>query len=205
VTRGPSEAGRNAAILAVGSSTGGTVAFEALAKGLPRAHPPLVLAQHLPADFVPRFAERLSQVLGSRVGVAKGGETLAPGEIWIAPGTHHLRVRSSGGRLVTELHDAPPVNHHKPSVDVLLESVARAAGPDAIGVMLTGMGSDGARGLLAMREAGAATIGQAADSCVVYGMPRAAKELGAVLQELPLSQIAGRIGQILGTRAVGAR
>ncbi|MEQ1504533.1 MAG: chemotaxis-specific protein-glutamate methyltransferase CheB [Myxococcota bacterium] len=147
------EARAATSLIAVGSSTGGTAAFEVFARGLPRGHPCVVLAQHLPIDFVSRFAERLDDVLPSKVAVARGGEVLAPGHIFVAPATHHLRVRRDGARLVTELLDAENVNFHKPSVDVLLLSVASVCARHAVGVILTGMGSDGAKGLLAMRRA----------------------------------------------------
>lgn len=184
-------------VIAVGSSTGGTVAFETFAEGLPSGHPPVVLAQHLPPEFVPRFADRLSENLQSRVAVAQGGEKLAPNTIWIAPGTHHLQIRREGTDLVTELHDGPPVNFHRPSCDVLLESVARAAGRSAVGVILTGMGADGARGLLAMRVAGATTFAQDEESCVVYGMPRAAAELGAAQHVVAIDRMAAKVTNAL--------
>lgn len=184
-------------VIAVASSTGGTVAFDTFASGLPVGHPPVVLAQHLPADFVPRFVERLSDSLAAQVRVATGNERLLPNTVWVAPGTHHLQVRREGGVLFTELLDGPPVNFHRPSCDVLLESVARAAGRDAIGVILTGMGADGARGLLALKNVGACTFAQDEESCVVYGMPRAAVELGAAREIVPLDRLATRVSAML--------
>lgn len=194
---------RPVSVIAVGSSTGGTVAFETFARGLPPGHPCVVVAQHLPTEFVPRFADRLNEVLASKVSVAQGGESLVPGHIYVAPGTHHLRIRREGVGLVTELWDADNVNFHKPSCDVLLTSVATVAGRGAVGVILTGMGADGARGLLAMRRSGAATLAQDEATSVVYGMPRAAMELGAAEEQLPLEHLAGRIGQMI--LATGAR
>lgn len=190
----------NTKVVAVGSSTGGTVAFEAFAQGLPAGHPAVVLAQHLPVEFVPRFVERLADLLPAKVAVAAGSERLVPNTIWVAPGTHHLRVRRDGVHLVTELFDAPPVNFHRPSCDVLLESVARAAGRDAIGVILTGMGADGAKGLLAMRNAGATTFAQDEGTSVVYGMPRAAAELGAAKEVVPIDRMAARVVSALSAR-----
>lgn len=180
-------------LIAVGSSTGGTVAFETFAAGLPQGHPCVVLAQHLPIDFIPRFAERLSEILPSTIAVAEGGEELRPGHIYIAPGTHHLQVRKESGRLVTSLYDGPLVNFHKPSVDVLMLSVAASAGRAAAGVMLTGMGADGARGMLAMKQAGSFTVVQDEASCVVYGMPRSALEIGAACDQQPLDRLAQRV------------
>lgn len=166
-------------VIAVGSSTGGTVAFERFAASLPGDAPCVVLAQHLPTGFVPRFAERLDSVLPHRVTVALGGEVCRPGQIFIAPAHAHLRLRKRGAELVTELFDGDKVNHHRPSVDVLFASVAAAARRTAVGVLLTGMGRDGARGMLTMKAAGAATMVQDEASCSVFGMPRAALEMGA--------------------------
>ncbi|MEZ4240370.1 MAG: chemotaxis-specific protein-glutamate methyltransferase CheB [Myxococcota bacterium] len=184
-------------VIAVGSSTGGTVAFEQFARRLPRPFPPVVLVQHLPPGFVARFVERLHSELGVDARVAAGGEVLAPNQIFVAPASHHLKVRRQGDELVTELWDAPPVNHHRPSADVLMCSVASAVGRRAVGVILTGMGADGAKGLLAMRRAGAPTLAQDEASCVVYGMPRAAMELGAASEQLPLLQIPSRVGELV--------
>jgi two-component system chemotaxis sensor kinase CheA len=149
-------------------------------------------AAHLPADFVQRFASRLAEVLRSEVVVARGAEVCRPGLIVVSPATHHLRVRRQGSQLTTELFAGAPVNQHVPSCDVLLSSVAKACGGAAVGLILTGMGSDGARGLLEMRRAGAATLAQDEATSVVFGMPRAARDLGAVDELLPLPDLARR-------------
>lgn len=188
-------------VIAVGSSTGGTNAFETFARALPPEHPGVVLAQHLPQDFVPRFAERLGSVLQSRVAVARGGEPCEPGTIYIAPATHHLEVKREGAALVTSLSDAGPVNHHRPSCDVLLHSVAVACPRRAVGVILTGMGHDGAAGLLAMRRTGSLTFAQDEATSVVYGMPRAAMEIGAVVEQLPIDKLGRRVMELLAERA----
>lgn len=187
-----------ASLIAVGSSTGGTAAFEVFARSLPPGHPCVVLAQHLPADFVPRFADRLAEVLPSKVRVAEGGEPLVPDHIYIAPATHHLRLSRGPGPTLTDLWDADSVNFHRPSVDVLMLSVASSAmARRAVGVMLTGMGADGAKGLLAMRRAGSVTLGQDEASSVVYGMPRAAAALGAVMEQHPPEMLAARSLELL--------
>lgn len=188
-------------LIAVGSSTGGTQAFEQFVRGLPAGHPCVVLAQHLPPDFVPRFVERLSQAVPSRVQVARNGEVCRPATILVAPATHHLKVRRNGAQVEAELVAGPPVNHHVPSCDVLLQSVARVCGGSAVGVILTGMGHDGAAGLLEMRRAGAVTFAQDEASSVVYGMPRAAAELGAATHVLPLDRLARAVMEQIAKRA----
>lgn len=198
---GISPARAASSLIAVGSSTGGTVAFETFAKGLPSGHPCVVLAQHLPIDFVPRFVARLSEALRSKVAVAKGGEVCQPGHIYVAPATHHLRVARSGANVITEVVLGAPVNHHIPSCDVLLSSVAKVSGGSSVGVILTGMGHDGARGLLDMRRAGAPTFAQDEATSVVYGMPRAALEVGGAEVVLPIDQLAGAVMQRLASRA----
>ncbi|MCA9493337.1 MAG: chemotaxis-specific protein-glutamate methyltransferase CheB [Myxococcales bacterium] len=186
------------AVIAVGASTGGPQAFETFVKGLPPGHPTVVLTQHLAADFIKRFTDRLATLVRSRVLVAQGNEPLLANHILVAPGTHHLRIRREGTGWRTELYDGLPVNFHKPSVDVLMSSVAEAAGRRAAGVLLTGMGNDGAQGLLQMRRAGGFTLAQDRESCVVYGMPRAAVELGAVGEQLALDRLAQRAVELVG-------
>ena len=180
-------------VLAVGASTGGTVAIEHFLGGLPVDCPGVLVTQHMPAMFTARYAERLRRVLPLDVRQAQDGDAVVDGCVLIAPGDRHMSLARDGARYLVRLIDGPPVNFHRPSVDVMFSSVARLAGSNAIGVLLTGMGKDGARGLLAMREAGAPTVGEAASTCVVYGMPAAAKELGAVAQELPLDGIANAV------------
>ncbi|SDW89313.1 two-component system, chemotaxis family, response regulator CheB [Albimonas donghaensis] len=181
------------ALIAVGASTGGVGALAELLEGLPHDLPPVVITQHMPEGYTDRFARRLRDKLGRDVAEARDAEPLTSGMVRIAPGSRHLEVQIGGRRLLTRLGDSTPVTGHCPSVDVLFGSVARAAGPGAVGVILTGMGRDGAAGLRAMRGAGAATLGQSERTCVVYGMPRAARELGAVEEEHDLDRLAARI------------
>ena len=181
------------AIIAVGASTGGTEAIRQVFEALPERLPPIVVVQHIPAVFSRAFAERLNGACRLEVREAAGGEVLTPGLALIAPGDSHLLVRWQGARYVAEVRDGPRVCYQRPSVDVLFRSVAEAAREHGVGILLTGMGSDGARGLLEMRKAGARTIAQDARTCVVYGMPREAERAGAVEVTLPLEAIASRI------------
>ncbi|HBD87117.1 MAG TPA: chemotaxis protein CheB [Clostridiales bacterium] len=176
-------------IIAMGASTGGTEALFSILKRLPTALPGIVIVQHIPPVFSGMFAERMDRATGFHVKEAENGDLVEAGKVLIAPGNMHLRVKKSGGRLLAEVSSGEKVSGQRPSVDVLFESVAAACGGKAVGVILTGMGSDGARGLLAMRNAGARTIGQNAASCVVYGMPKAAYDLGAVEKQFSLSSI----------------
>lgn len=180
-------------LIAIGASTGGVGAIGQLFQALPPGLPPILLTQHMPAGYTGRFARRLAAETGQDVAEAREGERLGAGMIRIAPGDIHLLVERAGAGLVTRLRGSGPVSGHCPSVDRLFHSVAEAAGEQALGIILTGMGRDGAEGLLAMRRAGARCLGQSAQSCVVYGMPKAAKALGAVSEELPLALIAERI------------
>lgn len=177
-------------ILAIGASTGGTEALKDVLIGLPRNAPGTVIVQHMPANFTGPFAERLNSLCAMEVREARNGDSITPGVVLIAPGDYHMVVRRSGARYYVEIGSGEKISGHRPSADVLLNSVAKIAGANAIGVILTGMGADGARGLLAMRNAGAKTIGQNEDSCVVYGMPKIAYDIGAVEKQLPLDQIA---------------
>jgi two-component system, chemotaxis family, protein-glutamate methylesterase/glutaminase len=176
-------------VIAVGASTGGTVAFEQLLRGLPCNMPGLVLTQHMPREFTALYAQRLHQIGILQVRESKGGEMIVPGQVFIAPGGKHLKVMRSGASYFTALDDGPQVHFQKPSCDILFRSVAEHCGKNAVGVLLTGMGADGAQGLLEMRQKGAVTLAQDEKSCVVYGMPRAAAELGAVQQMLPLQSL----------------
>ncbi|WP_257450920.1 protein-glutamate methylesterase/protein-glutamine glutaminase [Archangium lipolyticum] len=176
-------------VVAVGASTGGTEALRQFLMPMPPDCPGIVIVQHMPEQFTTAFAKRLNELCRIEVREAAPGDRVQQGRALIAPGNRHLRVKRSGGYYRVEVLDGPRVSGHIPSVDVLFHSVARAAGANAVGVLLTGMGDDGADGLLAMRQAGAATIAQDEASCVVFGMPRAAIERGAVDEVLPISRI----------------
>ncbi len=180
-------------LVAIGASTGGVGALAELLEGLPPDLPPVVVTQHMPEGYTERFARRLNEKLKRDVSEARDGEPLRPGMVRIAPGSRHAEVHGANGLYQMKLGGGEPVSGHCPSVDVLFGSVARAAGAGAVGVILTGMGRDGAAGLRAMRGAGAATLGQSERTCVVYGMPRAARELGAVEEEHDLDRLAARI------------
>lgn len=176
-------------LVAIGASTGGTEAIRAILTRLPENAPPVVVAQHMPAGFTAAFAASLQAECRIHVREAVHGEPVRSGTALVAPGDRHLRVVRDGAGLCVQLGADAPVSRHRPSVDALFHSVADAAGARAVGVLLTGMGDDGAAGLLAMRRAGAATIAQDEASSVVWGMPRAAVELGAAARVLPLAQI----------------
>ena len=180
-------------VLVLGASTGGTQAIELLLKQLPSNAPGTVIVQHMPAGFTRTFSERLNSECDLEVREAKNGDTVIPGRVLIAPGNQHMLVKRSGAQYEVEVKDGPLVGRHRPSVDVLFNSAASFLGSNAIGVMLTGMGKDGAKGMLAMKNAGGHNIAQDEKSCVVYGMPRAAVEEGAVDDILPLGKIAERI------------
>lgn len=177
-------------VIAMGSSTGGVEALRDIFSVLPENSPPIVMTQHMPALFTTSFASRLNNISAVKVAEAYNGAQLQTGHAWLAPGGSHLRVVRRGGFFVCQLDDGPLVSGHRPSVDVLFDSVAQTVRDKAVGVILTGMGKDGAQGLLHMRRMGASTVGQSESSCVVYGMPRAAAMVGAVEVELPLREIA---------------
>ncbi len=180
-------------VVALGTSTGGTQALEAVLSALPVDSPGLVIVQHMPEAFTAAFAQRLNTVCDIEVREAVHGDRVHTGLALIAPGGRHLVLERNGAQYRVAVVDGPPVSRHRPSVDVLFRSVARAAGRNALGVIMTGMGDDGARGLKEMREAGARTLGQDEDSCVVYGMPKEAMKLGGVERELPLHAIPAAI------------
>ena len=180
-------------IVALGASTGGTEAIKEVLVRLPPDAPGMVIAQHIPEAFSGPFAQRMDGCSQVRVFEAQDGQQILPGHVYIAPGSHHLLVARDGARFVCRLNDGPPVNRHRPSVDVLFRSVAQNAGQNAIGVLLTGMGDDGARGLKEVQEAGAPTIAQDEKTSVVWGMPGAAVKLGAADDVLPLLKVADRI------------
>lgn len=178
----------NDLILAIGSSTGGVEALMTILANFPETCPPTVVTQHMPATFTKSFAARLDRISGATVTEAQNGERLQPGHVYIAPGGEaHMEVTSSSHPTI-RLREGEPVNGHRPSVDVLFESVAKLNRP-AVGAILTGMGRDGAQGLLSMKQAGARTLGQDESSCVVYGMPRVAFEIGAVDRQVGLARM----------------
>ncbi len=183
-------------LIAVGASTGGTEAIKEFLLGMPPDAPGIVIAQHIPKAFSTPFAERMNRTCTLTVFEAQDGQQILPGHAYIAPGDRHMMIVRSGARWMCKLDDGPPVNRHKPSVDVLFRSVAQEAGYNAIGVLLTGMGKDGAQGLLEMRQAGSPTIAQDEATSVVWGMPGEAVALGAAAEELPLQRIAGRVLEI---------
>ncbi|MGD9128759.1 MAG: chemotaxis response regulator protein-glutamate methylesterase [Planctomycetia bacterium] len=176
-------------IIAIGASTGGTKALESVLTAMPGNTPGIVIVQHMPEHFTASFAERLNGICQMEVREARNNDTVHPGLVLIAPGNEHMVFRRSGARYHVLLKGGPPVEHQRPSVDVLFHSVAQQAGHNAVGAILTGMGADGAAGMLAMHEAGARTIAQDEASCVVFGMPKEAIQLGAADQIMPLDQI----------------
>lgn len=182
-------------VVAIGTSTGGTIALENILTQLPQDVPGIVIVQHMPEKFTAAFAERLNGLCAIEVREAKNGDRVLQGCALIAPGGYHTQVVRNGAFYCTEVFDAPPVNRHKPSVDVLFRSVAKSVGRNALGMILTGMGDDGARGLLSMRQAGANTIAQDEASSVVFGMPKEAIKLGAAEQIFSLNQMPAMIAQ----------
>jgi two-component system chemotaxis response regulator CheB len=186
-------------VVAIGTSTGGTQALELVLTSLPRVSPGIVIVQHMPEKFTAAFAERLNSVCAISVKEAQTGDRVAPGCALIAPGGKHMLLRRNGAQYFVEVVDGPLVNRHRPSVDVLFRSVARCAGANALGVIMTGMGDDGAAGLLEMRKAGAYTVAQDEASCVVYGMPKEAVKRGAVERTVALELIGREIVQQLSS------
>lgn len=180
-------------VVAIGASTGGTEALAVVLRALPRDCPGVVVVQHMPEHFTASFAKRLDGVCAIDVKEASDGDSVLQGHALIAPGNRHMLLKRSGARYYVEVKDGPLVTRHRPSVDVLFRSTARYAGSNAIGVILTGMGDDGARGMLEMREAGAYNVAQDEQTCVVYGMPKEAAALGGVHVTLPLDRIAGEV------------
>lgn len=180
-------------VIAIGASTGGTEAVRVVLEGLPAEIPGVVITQHIPASFSAHFAERLNRSSALTVKEAEDGEPIRPGFAYVAPGHLHLMVKRVGGMLSCVLSDGPPVCKHKPSVDVLFDSVAKAVGNRAVGVLMTGMGKDGAEGLLHMRQAGAVTIAQDEKTSVVWGMPGEAVRRGAAERIVPLPKLADEI------------
>lgn len=180
-------------LIAIGASTGGTEAIRHVLQPLPPTSPALMITQHMPPGFTKSFAERLNKLCQITVKEAEDGERVLPGHAYIAPGARHLELVRSGANYQVRLNDDPPVNRHRPSVDVLFRSVAKCAGRNAVGVILTGMGNDGAAGLLELHQAGAYTLAQNEASCVVFGMPREAIATGGVDEVVDLHQVSQRM------------
>jgi len=180
-------------IIAIGASTGGTEAIKMVLKYMPASSPGIVISQHIPAAFSYSFAMRMNQISAMTVSEAEDGKAILPGHVYIAPGNQHLLVERDGARYVSRLHEGNPVNRHRPSVDVLFRSMAQNVGPNGIGVILTGMGDDGARGMKEMHEAGAVTVAQDEYSSVEWGMPGEADKHGGVDFTLPLHEIASKL------------
>ncbi|MGI9491941.1 MAG: protein-glutamate methylesterase/protein-glutamine glutaminase [Geminicoccaceae bacterium] len=182
-----------ATLIAIGASTGGVAALQKMLTTMPSTCPGVLIVQHMPPTFTKSFAARLDKNSALTVVEARDGEPILAGHAYIAPGGHHLKVMRGHKGLMCHVHEGSLVSGHQPSVDVLFQSVAKHAGTQSVGIILTGMGRDGAEGLLAMRNAGAVTFGQDQASCVVYGMPRAAMEIGAVMAELSLEDLGRKI------------
>ncbi|MBF0228718.1 MAG: chemotaxis response regulator protein-glutamate methylesterase [Desulfamplus sp.] len=178
-------------IIAIGASTGGTEAIRRVITRFPRISPGILIVQHMPAQFTTTFAERMNSLCEMEVKEAENGDTVSNGKILIAPGNYHMLLKRSGARYYVEVKQGPMVHHQRPAVDVLFKSVARYAGANALGIILTGMGSDGAAGMASMKEAGSINIAQDENSCVVYGMPREAVKLGCVDHIEDIDRIAG--------------
>lgn len=188
-------------VVAIGTSTGGTQALEEVLTTLPRVSPGIVIVQHMPEKFTAAFAARLDSLCQIEVREAQNNDRVMQGRALIAPGGKHMLLKRSGAYYFVEVIDGPLVNRHRPSVDVLFRSVAKCAGANALGIIMTGMGDDGAAGLLEMRHAGAHTLGQNEESCVVYGMPKEAVKRGAVEKSLPLNAIGREIQMQLAMTA----
>lgn len=180
-------------IVVIGASAGGTQAISEIMAKLPPQMPGIAIVQHMPPKFTASFAERLNQQCNLEVREAQSGDRLRPGVALVAPGGYHMAIMRAGGGYAVRIYEDEPVNRHRPSVDVLFDSAAKMAGDEALGIILTGMGNDGARGLLAMKKAGAHTVAQDEKSCVVFGMPEQAIRLGAVKEIAPLERVADRI------------
>jgi len=180
-------------IIAIGASTGGTEAVKDVLMALPPNTPPILITQHMPERFTKTWADRMNQLCRISVKEAEDGDSVLPGHALVAPGSYHMTLVRSGARYTVRINQDPPVNRHRPSVDVMFASVAQYAGANAVGVILTGMGGDGAKEMLTMKQAGAFTIAQDEASCVVFGMPKEAIKLGGVDKVLPLSEIPAAI------------
>jgi two-component system chemotaxis response regulator CheB len=191
-------------VIAIGASTGGTEALQTLLTAMPAHAPPMLIVQHMPEHFTHSFADRLNQLCAPDVKEAESGDRVAQGRVLIAPGNRHMLLRRSGTGCCVQIKSGPLVCRHRPSVDVLFKSVAHHLGYDAIGVLMTGMGSDGAQGLLEMKQRGAETIAQDQASCVVFGMPKEAIKLGAADHVVPLGKMAAKILSLAHLRVQSA-
>jgi two-component system chemotaxis response regulator CheB len=180
-------------VIAIGASTGGTKAIEVVLSGMPVSSPGTVIVQHMPENFTSSFAKRLNDLCQLEVREARDNDPVVPGVALIAPGNHHMLLYRSGGSYLVKIKDGPMVHYQRPSVDVLFQSVAASAGKNAVGVILTGMGADGAKGLLAMKQSGAYTIAQNEESCVVFGMPKEAIKMGAADKIVGLAEVSRSI------------
>jgi two-component system chemotaxis response regulator CheB len=189
-----------AKVIALGASTGGTTALETILRALPVNTPGIAIVQHMPPNFTKAFADRLNGVVAIEVREARDGDLLRPGLALIAPGDRHLLIQRDGGRYVAQVKTGPRVHHQRPAVDVLFQSVARSAGRNAVAALLTGMGADGARGMVALRESGAHTIAQDEESCVVFGMPKEAIKLDGASEVTPLHRIPDALLDALARR-----
>jgi two-component system, chemotaxis family, protein-glutamate methylesterase/glutaminase len=187
-------------VIAIGASTGGTEAIKTVLTALPPNSPGIVIVQHMPAQFTTSFAERLDSLSEISVKEAKDGDSVVNGQALLAPGNYHMLMKRSGARYYVQIKQGPFVHHQRPAVDVLFKSVAQSAGGNAIGIILTGMGADGAAGLLQMKEAGAGTIAQNEKSCVVFGMPKEAIKLGAVEKVVGIQSIAKTALEMIGRK-----
>jgi two-component system chemotaxis response regulator CheB len=187
-------------LIIVGASTGGTEAIKTFLLKMPADCPGILITQHMPEGFTKSFANRLDSLCQISVSEAQGGERILPGHAYIAPGHSHLLLARSGANYMTQLNQEDPVNRHRPSVDVLFRSAAQYAGKNAVGVILTGMGKDGAAGMLAMKEAGSTNFAQDEASCVVFGMPREAIAIGATHEVAPLNELSGKVLNYLTTQ-----
>lgn len=190
----------NTMIIAIGASTGGTEATLMVLKDLPANTPPIVVVQHMPAGFTDMYAQRLNRLCNMNVKEAKSGDKLTKGNVYVAPGDFHLKLQRLGSEFVIKCYEADKVSGHRPSVDVMFESVAECAGSNAVGIIMTGMGQDGAAGLLSMRKKGAYTIGQDKESCVVYGMPMVAFNIGGVVTQASCDDISRVLLKHLNSR-----
>lgn len=180
-------------VIAIGASTGGTKAIEVVLRAMPATSPGTVIVQHMPESFTTAFAKRLNEICQMEVREARDNDRVVPALALIAPGNYHMLLKRSGGNYIVKIKDGPRVHHQRPAVDVLFQSVAKNAGRNAVGVLLTGMGSDGAKGLLEMKKQGAFTIAQDEQTCVVFGMPKEAIKLGAAEKVAPLQNVSQTI------------
>ena len=192
-------------IICIGASTGGTEAIREVLMPMPADAPAIVITQHMPPGFTTSFANRLNTLCRIRVQEARHGERILPGHAYIAPGGHHFRIDRSGSNYVAVVEDTEPVNRHRPSVEVLFKSAARVLGPNALGIMLTGMGADGAQAMREMKDAGSYNYVQDEASCVVFGMPRMAIQFGAAHEVLPLPHLASAVLNRLASAPAGVR